>query len=214
MRIEDHLDDDLLVRSIDDELSGSETVLVAAHLASCEHCRQKHQQLHSLSAGLESQIAALVPEVRPDAWIGERNGLAHALELRENAARRPAAPRILPRLGWGMAMAATLAIGIMLAPQWKQHFVLGHSAAPQGQSSTSFEFDGETFVALPYSNPDLPLMAPHIVQMQVPVSSLADAGIVLEPVSGEVSAADRSVLADVLLGIDGQPLGVHVLSAE
>jgi len=50
--------------------------------------------------------------------------------------------------------------------------------------------------------------------MQVPVSSLADIGIALEPVSNEVLNQDRSVLADVLLGADGQPLGVHVVSWE
>lgn len=209
MRIEGHLKDDLLVRSIDDELSGSETVLVASHLAACEQCRQKHQQLRGFSAGLESLVAALAPQ----AAIDERSNLGHALELRETAARQPAVPSVLRRFGWGMAMAATLAIGIMLGPQWKRYFPAGNASQAE-QSTASFEFDGETFVALPYSNPDLPLTAPHIVQMQVPVSSLADAGIVFEPVSGEVPTPDRSVLADVLLGIDGQPLGVHVLSAE
>jgi hypothetical protein len=92
--------------------------------------------------------------------------------------------------------------------------MVGQANGQEIQSGASFEVDGETFVALPYSNPDLPLTAPHIVRMQVPVASLADAGITFEPVSSEVSSPDRSVLADVLLGIDGQPLGVHVLNAE
>jgi hypothetical protein len=48
----------------------------------------------------------------------------------------------------------------------------------------------------------------------VPVSSLADIGIALEPVANQVLNQDRSVLADVLLGADGQPLGVHVVSWE
>ena len=50
--------------------------------------------------------------------------------------------------------------------------------------------------------------------MQVPVSSLADIGIGLERMASEVSNQDRTVLADVLLGADGQPLGVHVVSWE
>jgi len=50
--------------------------------------------------------------------------------------------------------------------------------------------------------------------MQVPVSSLADIGISSEPVVNEAFNQDRTVLADVLLGADGQPLGVHVVSWE
>jgi len=47
------------------------------------------------------------------------------------------------------------------------------------------------------------------------VSSLSDIGIVLEPVVSRVSRPDdASVLADVLVGSDGQPRGVHVLSTE
>jgi len=67
---------------------------------------------------------------------------------------------------------------------------------------------------LPYSNPDLPASAPRIVQMQVPVSSLANIGISMEPAVNEILNQDRTVLADVLLGADGQPLGVHVVSWE
>jgi hypothetical protein len=84
---------------------------------------------------------------------------------------------------------------------------------PETQSN-GFEVAGELFSPLPYSNPDLPIGAPHIVRMQVPVSSLSDAGIAFEPVSNQALTADSSVLADVLLGMDGQPLGVHVLGVE
>jgi hypothetical protein len=50
--------------------------------------------------------------------------------------------------------------------------------------------------------------------MQVSLSSLADIGIVLEPIANQVSGSDRSVLADILMGADGQPLGVNVLNVE
>jgi hypothetical protein len=46
------------------------------------------------------------------------------------------------------------------------------------------------------------------------VASLADAGVHFEAISNEVAGSNDSVLADVLLGIDGQPLGVHVLTAQ
>ena len=73
--------------------------------------------------------------------------------------------------------------------------------------------DGEKFWALPYSNPDLPVTA-RVIQMEVPVASLADAGIVVEPVLSRTSEPDRAVLADILLGLDGQPVGVHVVSVD
>jgi hypothetical protein len=85
---------------------------------------------------------------------------------------------------------------------------LQSETSPVGPAT--FELDGETFVALPDSNPGLPVNSARIVQMEVPVSSLADAGILVEAIAGD--AGDRSVLADVLLGADGEPRGVHVLS--
>ena len=119
------------------------------------------------------------------------------------------------RFGWGMAIAATLAIGIIVAPKQKVAATRGPAAAQVAPAvSSAIEIDGETFVALPYSNPDLPAAAPRIVQMQVPVSSLADIGIGSDLVANEVLNQDRTVLADVLLGADGQPLGVHVVSWE
>lgn len=206
----DHLSDDLLVRAIDDEVSAAEAILVDSHLPGCEQCRKKYQQLRSISVRFESAIAAFTPLHSAE----ERQSLAARLEARERTARAPVKPSTFSRFGWGMALAATLALGIVIGPRWTDYLGIHHLSKQTAQSATSFEIDGETFVALPYSNPDLPLAAPHIVQMQVSVASLSDAGIVFEPVSNEVSAPDRSVLADVLLGIDGQPLGVHVLSNE
>ncbi len=113
-----------------------------------------------------------------------------------------------------MAIAATLAIGVTFAPRTKRVPKNNEPALVQAANTETFEMDGETFVALPYSNADLPLNAPHIVQMRVPVSSLAAAGVAFEPISSGVSAGEDSVLADVLLGIDGQPLGVHVTGVE
>jgi hypothetical protein len=145
----------------------------------------------------------------------QRQSLIQELDAPEHANLGSHAPeKVLRRFGWGMAIAAGLALGLVFAPR-TNHAV--NSTAPSVTHTPGggvFEVAGETFVALPYSNPDLPLSAPHIVQMQVPVSSLTDAGIIFEPVSTEFSSPDRSVLADVLLGIDGQPLGVHILGVE
>jgi hypothetical protein len=203
----DHLTDDLLIRAIDDELAGSEIAVVESHLSRCEECRQKLQALRSLSARVETAVMNVVPEQLPE----HRESLVRALESREHGAASQRHTGIR-RFGWGMAIAASLALAVFFGTQWTHRTEINMSAGVRdAQATSAIEVDGETFIALPYSNPDLPMGAPHIVQMQVPVSSLADAGIVFEPISNRVAAPDRSVLADVLLGIDGQPLGVHVL---
>ena len=97
-----------------------------------------------------------------------------------------------------------------MAPRNKNTADTQHSVQAATVAS-AIEVGGESFVPLPYSNPDLPVNESRIVEMQVPVSALNDIGIVLESVSNRESASDRSVLADVLMGTDGQPLGVHVL---
>lgn len=205
-----HVTDDLLVRAMDDELPGKETALVGSHLSRCERCTQRYQELRSASLRLESAVAAFVP---PHSTSG-RESLSRALDVRRSEIALPRPRKVLRQFSWGMGVAAVLALGVLFGPQWTPHAKIHLATGFQDQSSAPFEVDGETFVRLPYSNPDLPLTAPHIVQMQVPVSSLADAGIIFEPISSQISAPDRSVLADVLLGIDGQPLGVHVLASD
>ena len=115
------------------------------------------------------------------------------------------------RFGWGMALAASLAVGIVVAPRHKTGTSTGERTSQVSALSNMIEVAGESFVPLPYSNPDFPVSESRIVEMQVPLSALNDVGIVLESVSNRESAPDRSVLADVLMGTDGQPLGVHVL---
>jgi hypothetical protein len=204
----DHVSDSLLIRAIDDELNEVEACAVDSHLAICEECARRRQRLRHVSAKVEWAIS----EVRVSVSEQQRDRLERSLETRELAASAKRASPGLRRLSWAMAIAAALAFALMFVPQWKR------SPKPSPELAavepSAFEVDGESFVALPYSNPELPLNTSHIVQMQVPVSALADAGIVFEPISNEIASADRSVRADVLLGIDGRPVGIHVLSNE
>jgi anti-sigma factor RsiW len=208
----DGLSWDLLVRAVDKELSQEEEEFVAAHLTGCEICSGVYGRIEDVSLGIES----VVNSVPVSAQSGDREQLIAYLRKRELLKPiRQAPEKVMRRFGWGMAIAATLALGIVLAPKPKA--LAPESSAAQERAagvSSAIEVDGETFIALPYSNPDLSSSAPRIVQMQVPVSSLADIGIQLEPLANEVLNQDRSVLADVLLGADGQPLGLHVVSWE
>jgi hypothetical protein len=205
-----HPPNELLIRLLDDELIGEEAVFVENHLTGCAACRERFGELRHVSNSFDSFVSSLHPVHSP--W--ERQQLAQTLDSIEHKTQESKQRWNRGRNGWGLAIAAGLALGVILLPH-------GRNAGPStptengaSQVASAFEVDGETFVALPYSNPDLPLSAPRIVQMQVPVSSLADAGIYLEPVTTRVATPDRAVLADVLLGLDGQPLGVHVLPTD
>jgi hypothetical protein len=201
-----------LAKALDDELSGSEAVFVTPHLAQCAQCSEAFEELRLTSARLDALFASI--QVAPVSFDREReqlNDLLVAATAGGTKKVQQSPEKVMRRFGWGMAIAATLAMGILIAP--KHHEEAKPSSAAINMTD-SLEVDGETFIALPYSNPDLPLGSPHIVQMQVPVSSLADLGIMLEPVANEISGADRSVLADVLVGTDGQPLGVNVLNFD
>ncbi len=218
-RVSTHLSKDLLVRALDCELAAAEERAARDHLSVCAECKQAYADLQRLSVEIEILVAATPAADN----FSDRRNLARQLEAAhigssETAVVNPGAVdagMVLRRFGWGMAIAATLAVGIMLAPHSREKTGTVTSAATAAQSAT-LEVDDESFIPLPYSNPDLPVNTSRIVQMQVPVSSLTEAGIVFEPVAnGTLTAtADRTVLADVLVGTDGQPLGVHILGVE
>ena len=207
MKKAQHLSDDVLVRLLDDELPQEEAICTQSHIDACAECRRRYAELHGVSNHFEAfahTIAAPFAE-------SERDALVLLLNTQP-----PPLPRDhgLPRVIWAMAIAASLVLGILIAPRlWYKH--AGVASTDGDRSSAALlEVDGETFVPLPYSNPDLPVSEHRIVQMQIPISSLVDAGVHFEAISNEASGTDESVLADVLLGIDGQPLGVHVLGTS
>jgi anti-sigma factor RsiW len=206
-----HLPNGLLVQFIDDELPPAEAAGAQAHLAQCPTCSNRYSELRRVSSSFDDFIESLGPR----AASSERQELASKLDaLNGNTGPRKAA-KTPTRLGWwGLAAAAALTVGVLYLPS-SVATKGGSKAAPAvNESTNAFEIDGETFVSLPFSNPNLPVNARRIVQMQVPVSSLAQAGIMVEPITNRVAQPEGSVLADVLLGLDGQPLAVHVVSLD
>jgi anti-sigma factor RsiW len=209
MNMPGHLANDVLIRALDDELAPKEAALVESHLSGCEECNRRSAGFRSLSGHIESFVAS-----EPESRVAEREVLVRKLESQApRVLVRPRSSKLTRTIGWAMALAASLAVIAILSPRSNRPAKPTSVAIAQVQSGT-VEVDGESFISLPYSNPDLPAAAAHIVQMQVPVASLTAAGIVFEPVSNGAPGSDRSVLADVLLGMDGQPLGVHVLSFD
>jgi hypothetical protein len=212
----DHLSQALLLRFLDDELEGGKRLCCESHLDGCETCWQALEGLRALSVTIEAAVQGMpVP-----AGDGIRQQIQSAIYKEPVLPQAEQPGRVLKRFAWAMAIAATLALGMLLAPKRElapsQPSTSNFHSAPAPQVAT-LDVDGENFIPLPYSNPDLPL-ASHVVQMQIPVSSLADVGIAFEPVVGHTmrgdSGSEQAVLADVLIGADGQPRGIHVLTAE
>lgn len=209
-----HLSVSAVIRAIDGELPESEMLSLRKHLEACRECTILFEDFQDLSG----QVEAVVSSTAVEGSFADRQQLVRRLEpsefispaSSENADRN--ARFILRRFGWSIAIAASVALAVMVASHGRRTPLL---MEPSTTAQTSaLEVDGENFIPLPYSNPDLPVNTSRVVEMQVPVSSLTDAGIVFEPVANGLHLADRTVLADVLIGADGQPLGVHILGLE
>jgi hypothetical protein len=209
MKKPQHLSDEVLVRLLDDELPQEEAIAAQSHVDICAECRHRYAELR----GASNQFEAFAGAIRAPFAESERDGLSLLLNTHPQTSSRRS-DRVLQRLVWGMAIAASLLLGLLVAPHLRHEQVQVANGEVSRSSASLLEVDGETFVPLPYSNPDLPVPTHRIVEMQIPVSSLVDAGVHFEAISNEASSSDESVLADVLLGIDGQPLGVHVLGTS
>ena len=211
-----HLSQEVILRFLDDEIGASERVAVELHLAQCDVCRGEL----AVWEGLSLRIDSVVQTTAVPAMSDVRLKLENRLQSKASQAPVPHPSHVLRRFGWGMGIAATLAFGVLLAPRYDLNLFPDRSLAPNAPvlaQSSVIEINGETFLPVPSSNADLGTSIPQIVQMQVPVSSLADIGIIFEPVTNRVSSGsetERSVLADVLVGADGQPRGVHVVGLE
>lgn len=203
MSTSNHLNKDLLVRAIDDELPAAERIIAEEHLADCEECRQEFRRVGALSVRLEHVLAETPVSVSLDS----RSRLQSALHQQAVTAAVPGKYAVWLR--WALVTAAGLAATLMVMPR---HPISPEHPGAKPVFASTFEIEGETFTALPYSNPELPANNSRVIQMQVPLASLARAGLIVEPSAD--SAAAGSVLADVLLGADGEPLGVHVLSED
>ena len=209
MKPQDHLTDELLVRSNDEELTPSQADYVEHHLLNCDCCRKRSQAFRATSDQIDFLVSLPMISDQPE----HRNELKRRLQIRGAVVPEKRTAR-MTRIGWSVALAASIAIAFALVFPRRDPALNPHQKIVTTMADSSFEVNGEHFIALPYSNPDLPIETPHVIRMQVPVSALAEAGVIFEPVSDQMIAPDRAVLADVLLGTDGQPLGVHVLGSD
>jgi anti-sigma factor RsiW len=192
-----HLSDEQIVKALDSELSSVEQTPVDLHLASCEECLERYEAYSAVSETISRAMDA-VPVA------GARAARAQLTErINESSPRQR---RHWRRFIWAGAAAACFALLLLVAGYRTQtrHQVIQQAASRPEASRAS------SFIRLPYSDPALPLESADIVRVQMRVSTLANAGIIRLP----PNANDGWVQADVLLGMDGEPYGIRLVSAQ
>jgi hypothetical protein len=216
----DHLSRETLVRVFDGELSTAERLEIDVHLSECEQCLDAFDQVAELS----NNIAQLMDGM----------SVAKPRQARERLAEKMtaiAAPQQRDRTSkklmlWAAAAVALLALvaglglhSIDKSPPARTAVlkpVTGQGISKDAGPSLSVKKGVTTpvagsaelsFIRLPYSNPALPIESEQIVRVNMRLSDLASTGVVKMTPQG----SDTWVQADVLLGMDGEPYGIHVL---
>jgi hypothetical protein len=215
-----HLSEDLIARTVDDELTAAERLFAERHLAVCVVCRQKRREW----AELAESVQDLVLEHEPVVPAGARQRLLDALEQRQPAGT-PRVDTQVPRReapawwrpGALAALAASLAFVFSLPPVRTRLSELGNPAGHNARAVANSANDqqatddlGGNFIPLPYSGLALAEGDEEIVRVQMPASALADEGIIPPGAYAENSLVD----ADLLLGLDGQPQGIRLVNVD
>jgi hypothetical protein len=232
-----HLTDEELVRTLDGELTVFERAKIDEHLVRCELCLERYEALAEFSSDIEMAINGTA--VRPPRDSRER--LIAAMESGTATSAAPARGR-RRAWQWSAAAAASVAIASLALyrpqPTPKQEDasvqeVQSRSSAPaptqveapaapaQREVPSSFraaskgtktaaEANTSGFMRLPYADTALPMQTAGLVRVRMQLSMLARAGVIqMSP-----GAPDAPVEADLLLGIDGQPYAVRLVSAN
>jgi hypothetical protein len=228
-----HLSHQQLVRALDKELPSDEQAEVDLHLASCESCLDQYEALADLSERLGYALEAVLVS----APLNAREELRSKLQQPGSAVVRRHALR---RRAWAAAACIGLALLFNLnrrmperqtqaqVPKTANAPVIEARTEPLPRSSSSFRKAtsgtqrrrsgakpaevAAPFIRLPYSDPALPLEAADIVRVQMRLSTLANSGVIrMMPGSG-AGSGDGWVQADVLLGMDGEPYGIRLVS--
>jgi anti-sigma factor RsiW len=167
----EHLSTEMLLRHLDRELDAAEQSRAGAHLAACPECRTGLAKLRAVSNEIDEYAAELLVPEGPE----QRRALIAALD-------RPMVMR--PRKTYAMiAMAASVLLAVSLSVPTRVQ-----APAPKAPPPN------DTFIALPYSNPNLSNDGAVVMQVEVPRSAVAFAG---------VPAGDGPVKAEVVVGVDG-----------
>ena len=189
---------------------------VDSHLEHCAQCAALFERERALS----QELRALADSAR-----GEEGSATLADRVMAGFAARHAAPPVArgPGMltggrGWLAAAAAILVVGgaaawgVVSQPGERTFPVPGgsHRVVPGGTNAAGGELDPmEGFIVLPAAVGLPAFESGQIVRIDVPVASLPAYGVPLIP-----DAATREIEADVLIGQDGQPRAIRLVSGD
>jgi anti-sigma factor RsiW len=206
-----HIPDELVAKAVDEELTIDERLFVERHLAACPTCRERRRQWAELSDRVQDCV--LATEVSVSSL--SRECLAASVGVEANASSAEVRRRrwILPRAGAVAAVACLVVLG-SAGVFWKTGpwaLTRTDPAANRAAAVDDIRWDNGDFIPLPYSADAVP-GSERIVRVELPVSALAEQGIL--PAGALDSAAmygDGWVLADLAVGLDGQPSGIRLV---
>ena len=182
----EHPSSELLLRRLDAELSPDEAAAVDTHISDCAECREQIDAFRALSSAIDGYSSALL-EPPPD---GQRRDLVAAMDGRKLAKRRSA----YAVLAVAASVILTAAVAFLMPKN-------PESPVPAPNIAS------DSFIALPYSTVSLSAEGGVVLQVEVPRSAVALAGM---PVSN--GPADGKVKAEVLVGADGLARGIRFLN--
>jgi anti-sigma factor RsiW len=190
--INEHPSAELLVRHLDGELPPDALPALQRHLAACAECRGRSSALQAASGAVQRYSASLLDA--PDA-VGQRSALVDAM------ARKEAIPALVP--GRWIQVAAAIAACLILTVS----AALVMSRQPRRPAVIQSPMAGDVFISLPYSDDNLSGEGAVVLQVEIPRSAVALAGmpVVDGPANGRVRA-------EVMVGADGLARAIRFLN--
>lgn len=175
-----------------------------AHLRTCERCLDRWEAERELSANLDV--------LRTESGL-RRSSAASRLSLMQEFESRHAKV-VQPFWYWSFAIAATLLLGVLLAPatitrlHQPETSTLVTETAAVSATDTQADSDSDGFIAVPYAPPLATGELVRIVHTELNPAALASLGVSVDP------SWTTQLPADLLEGEDGMPRAVRVSEAD
>ena len=198
MGFREHPSEELLLRSIDGELSGAALTGIERHLDTCRECRSRQQKLARTAGALETYSDALT-----DARIGGRQRQELLAALSAPAEPAPRWRLTTAEAVLALSAAVFLVFGVFAVLQRHQPREAPDPSAVAAEAGPW----GNGFIQLPYSDENLSPEGAVVLQVELPRSALLLAGI-----PSTAAPANGRVKAEVVVGADGLARAIRFLN--
>lgn len=234
-----HLTEDQLIRAIDSETTPAEKASVETHLAQCDLCVERYESMVDFSNELEKVVEATAVHVPhgarerlvsalaqaapvtpfrsgrlPHAWQWVAVAASALVLLFVLGRRQPTAPEagriVRPQQPLPAVAPASTPVQPM-TPARVSRSTAPKKPRPQMGPRRALPIPEQpAFVPLPYLDNGEPVQTAGVVRVEMKLSMLANAGVIrIMP-----GASDVPVQADLLLGLDGQPYAIRLVSNQ